>query len=149
MRFLGNIDARTDQKGRIFLPSVFRKELQKSGQESMVLRKDVFQQCLVLYPEEVWDEQMASMRARLNRWNPEEQQVYRQFVSDAEVVTLDSSGRILISRRSLEFAGIDGAVRCIGMGDTIEIWPGEEGSKPFMDREVFKKTFAQMMSSNE
>ena len=38
MRFLGNIEAKTDAKGRVFLPSVFRKVLQVSGEESLVLR---------------------------------------------------------------------------------------------------------------
>ena len=106
MRFLGNIEARTDVKGRVFLPSVFRKEMEASGVDTLVMRKDVFQRCLVLYPEEVWNSMMLSMRQRLSRWDPRQQQVYRQFVSDAEIVTLDSNGRFLLSRRCQEFAGI-------------------------------------------
>ena len=31
MQLLGNIEARTDSKGRVFLPAAFRKELQTSG----------------------------------------------------------------------------------------------------------------------
>ena len=69
MRFLGNIEAKTDAKGRAFLPAAFRKVLQLNSEERLVLRKDVFQPCLVLYPESVWNEQMDQMRARLNRWN--------------------------------------------------------------------------------
>ena len=53
MRFLGNIEAKTDAKGRVFLPSVFRKVLQASGEELLVLRKDIDQKCLVIYPESV------------------------------------------------------------------------------------------------
>ena len=48
MRFLGNIEAKIDAKGRAFLPAVFRKVLQTSGDENLVLRKDVFEDCLVL-----------------------------------------------------------------------------------------------------
>ena len=58
MRFLGHIEAKTDVKGRVFFPAVFRKVLQASGEENLVLRKDIFQDCLVLYPESVWNEQM-------------------------------------------------------------------------------------------
>ena len=43
MRFLGTIEAKTDAKGRAFLPASFRKILQVSGEENLVLRKDVFQ----------------------------------------------------------------------------------------------------------
>lgn len=53
MRFTGNIDAKTDAKGRVFLPAAFRKVLQGSGEEGLILRRDVFQRCLVLYPETV------------------------------------------------------------------------------------------------
>ena len=42
MRFLGNIDAKTDTKGRAFLPATFRKVLNASGEESLILRKDIF-----------------------------------------------------------------------------------------------------------
>ena len=60
MRFLGNIEAKADTKGRAFLPAVFRKVLQASGAENLVLRKDVFESCLVLYTECVWNEQLAT-----------------------------------------------------------------------------------------
>lgn len=115
----------------------------------MVLRKDVFQRCLVLYPEAVWNEMMDSMRRRLNRWNPHEQQVFRQLVSDAESVTLDGNGRFLLTRRAKDFAGIDSQVTFIGMGDTIEIWAKESTEQPFMEQEEFGKALASLMGSEE
>ena len=119
------------------------------GGESLVLRKDVFQRCLVLYPEAVWNEMMDSMRRRLNRWNPHEQQVFRQLVSDAESVTLDGNGRFLLTRRAKDFAGIDSQVTFIGMGDTIEIWAKESTEQPFMEQEEFGKALASLMGSEE
>ena len=145
MRFLGNIEARTDVKGRVFLPSVFRKEMEASGVDTLVMRKDVFQRCLVLYPEEVWNAMMFSMRQRLSRWDPRQQQVYRQFVSDAEIVTLDSNGRFLLSRRCQEFAGISQQVSFIGMGDSIEIWAREKTEQPFMDQEEFGEALSELL----
>lgn len=149
MRFLGNIDAKADQKGRVFLPSVFRKELQAGGDDSLVLRKDVFQRCLVLYPTEVWNAMMDEMRSKLSRWDAHEQQVYRQFVSDAEIVSLDGNGRFLISRRAQEFAGIATEVSFIGMGDTIEIWAKEKTEQPFMSQEDFGSALADLMQNND
>ena len=93
MRFVGNIEAKTDAKGRVFLPSAFRKLLQTAAEEGLVLRKDIFQPCLVLYPQSVWDEQLNLLRSRLNRWNAQHQQLFRQFVSDVEQLTLDGNGR--------------------------------------------------------
>lgn len=148
MRFLGNIEAKTDAKGRVFLPATFRKVLQGAGEEQLVMRKDVFQKCLVLYPESVWNEQLDVLRSRLNRWNRQDQQVLRQFVSDAEVITLDGNGRFLINRRYLELAGIQQTVRFIGVDDTIEIWAAEEAEKAFMDAEDFSNTFESLMAND-
>lgn len=148
MRFLGNIEAKTDAKGRVFLPAIFRKVLQAASEESLVMRKDVFQPCLVLYPESVWNEQMDTMRKSLNRWNREEQEIYRQFVSDVELVTLDGNGRFLIPKRYLKMADIEQGIKFIGMGDTIEIWSSAKTEKPFMDPDDFGKALERVMATS-
>ena len=147
MRFVGNIEAKTDAKGRVFLPSAFRKLLQTAAEEGLVLRKDIFQPCLVLYPQSVWDEQLNLLRSRLNRWNAQHQQLFRQFVSDVEQLTLDGNGRFLIPRRYQQMAGIEGQVRFIGMDDAIEIWSGDEGEGPFMDADAFAQALEDRMGS--
>ena len=77
MRFLGNSEANTDAIGRVFLPSTFRKQLQVATEECLIMRKDTYQSCLVLYPESVWNEQMNELRNRLNRWNAKHQMLFR------------------------------------------------------------------------
>ena len=149
MRFLGNIDAKADAKGRAFLPATFRKVLQTGGEERLVLRKDVFQTCLVLYPESVWNEQMDSMRQRLNRWNKTQQQVFRQFVSDVELVSLDGNGRFLIPKRFQRMANIEQEIRFIGMGDTIEIWSNNEAEQQKMSAEDFGNALEELMTDND
>ena len=122
MRFLGNIEAKVDAKGRAFLPAVFRKILQMAGEEQLVMRKDVFQQCLVLYPESVWNAHLDSLRAKVNPWNSKEQMMLRKFEADAEPIELDKNGRLLISKRKLQYAGIEADVRFLAMVDRVEIW---------------------------
>ena len=113
IRFLGNIEAKTDTKGRVFIPAGFRKQLQAASEERLVLRKDVFQDCLILYPESVWFKTQNQLRQRLNKWNAKHQQIFRQFVSDAEIMIPDGNGRILLPKRYLQMAGIQGEVRFI------------------------------------
>ncbi|MBQ1773754.1 MAG: division/cell wall cluster transcriptional repressor MraZ [Prevotella sp.] len=146
MRLLGNIEAKVDAKGRVFLPAVFRKALQTAAEETLVMRKDVFQQCLVLYPESVWNTQMDLLRSRLNRWNRTHQEIYRQFVSDVELLTLDGNGRFLIPKRYLRMADISQEVKFIGMGDTIEIWSTALTEKPFMEPDDFGKALEEVMT---
>lgn len=114
IQFLGNIEAKADAKGRVFIPATFRKQLQAASEERLVLRKDVYQDCLVLYPESVWFATQNQLRCRLNKWNAKQQMIFRQFVSDAEVMTPDGNGRILLPKRYLQMAGIQSDVRFIG-----------------------------------
>ena len=122
MRFTGNIDAKTDEKGRVFVPAAFRKLLQQTNLDALILRKDVFQQCLVLYPESVWDEMVDAIAARTNPFDSKGRAALRGFVAGAEKIAIDGNGRILIPRRYLEAADIQSEVRFIGMDNAIEIW---------------------------
>lgn len=146
MRFLGNIEAKIDAKGRAFLPASFRKILQAGGEDGLVLRKDVFQSCLVLYPESVWNEQMDGMRQRLNRWNKQQQQVFRQFVSEVELITLDGNGRFLIPKRYQRLAAIEQDIKFVGMGDTIEIWGLKKAEEQQMSAEDFSNALEELMA---
>ena len=149
MRFLGNIEAKTDAKGRAFLPAVFRKVLQASGEECLVLRKDVFQKCLVLYPESVWNERLDLLKAQLKPWKQAHQQILRQFVSEAEVVVLDGNGRFLISRRLQKIAEINQDIQFIGMDNTIEIWSPENLQNTLKPEEEFGIEFENIMNADD
>ena len=147
MRFIGNIEAKSDSKGRVFLPACFRRILQEAGCEKVMLRKDVYQDCLVLYPEKSWNEQLDLLRSRLDKWNSKHQMIFRQFVADVEELNIDSNGRILLPKRYLNLAGIKQEVRFIGMDDTIEIWAKEKVEKPFMEAEEFGRELENIMTA--
>lgn len=110
------------------------------------MRKDIHQACLVLYPESVWNEQMDALRARLNRWNRQHQQVFRQFVSEVEVLTLDGNGRFLISKRYQRMALIEQDIKFVGMGDTIEIWSNKQAEEAQMKPDEFSAAIEELMS---
>lgn len=146
MRFIGNIEAKTDSKGRVFLPACFRRILQAGGCDKVMLRKDVYQDCLVLYPEESWNEQLNLLRGRLDKWNAKHQMIFRQFVADVEELSIDSNGRVLLPKRYLGMAGIKQEVRFIGMDDTIEIWAKEKLEEPFMAPDEFGRELEKIMT---
>ncbi|MBQ3632493.1 MAG: cell division/cell wall cluster transcriptional repressor MraZ [Prevotella sp.] len=148
MRFLGNIEAKTDAKGRVFLPSTFRKVLQASGEELLVMRKDIHQKCLVLYPESVWNKRVDALRASISEWDDEGMMVLRQYMQDAEVIILDGNGRFLIKSEFLAAAEIDHAVRFIGMTDFIEIWAADKAEQPFMSQAEFSSKLKALMTGS-
>ena len=92
MRFIGDYSAKADAKGRVFLPAPFRRVLEADKEMRLVLRTDLFQKCLVLYPEGLWNEMLDMLRARLNRWDGRHQHLLRLFLEDAEIVELDKNG---------------------------------------------------------
>ena len=149
MRFFGNIEAKTDSKGRVFLPATFRKVLQGAGEEQLVMRKDIHQKCLVLYPESVWNERVDALRARVNEWDDEGKMVLRQYMKEAEVVTLDGNGRFLIPKRYLQMAEIEQTVRFIGLTDTIEIWAAEKAEQPFLSQQDFSAKLKAIMATQQ
>ena len=50
MQFLGNIDAKLDGKGRVFVPAQFRRLLEQSGETALVLRVNTESGFAKLYP---------------------------------------------------------------------------------------------------
>ena len=149
MRFIGNIEAKTDNKGRVFLPACFRRTLQAGACDVVMLRKDVYQDCLVLYPLDSWNEQLNLLRSRLDKWNARHQIIFRQFVADVEELRIDSNGRILLPKRYMQMAGIEQEVRFIGMDDTIEVWAKEKLDKPFMSPEEFSRGLEEIMTAEK
>ncbi len=136
MRFSGTIPAKLDAKGRVFFPSAFRKQLPVADVE-FVLKKDIYQPCLVVYPRENWDREVDRLSRQLNRWNPKEAMLFRQYLADTELFVLDGNGRFLVSRRMMEQAGISHDVVFIGVDDRVELWDKELVGRQFLSAEDF------------
>lgn len=146
MRFTGSTDAKVDEKGRVFVPSNFRKILQKEEVDGLILRRDIFQRCLVLFPINVWDAQVDAITARTNMFSREGRDALRKFVAGAENVSMDSGGRILLPKRLLEEAGIKNDVRFIGVDNTIEIWSKHAAEELLSDYDILGNTLETMMN---
>ena len=147
MRFIGNIEAKADSKGRLFIPALFRKLLEENSEEQVVLSKNLYQPCLVLYPRSIWDAELEELKDKLNKWDPQHQLILRQYVSDIELITIDSNGRILIPKRYLQAVNIETEIRFIGMDEKIEIWAKELTNDPFMPPKEFSSALYQIMEN--
>ena len=142
--FIGNIDAKVDNKGRVFVPADFRKILQSVGDTRLILRKDIYAKCLVLYPAPVWEEELSTLRNKLKKYGKESRQLYRTFIQDSKIVEMDSNGRILIPKRYLQLAGINTDICFMGMDQTIEIWDSECLDSSKLDNATFEQLMNQL-----
>jgi MraZ protein len=124
--FIGEYDCKLDVKGRLMLPVAFKKQNTGSVQDRFVLKKDIFENCLVLYPMDEWERQNKLIRKKLNPYNKEHNVFLRRFFMGMAEVTLDSNNRMLIPKRLLEEIKADKDVVMAGQMGKIEIWAKDQ-----------------------
>ncbi len=119
--FIGDFECRADAKGRIVLPATFKKA---AGADELrfVVRKDIFENCLVMYPFDYWEEELENLRKRLNPYNRKHKQFLRDFFRGSAEVMLDGNGRFLVPRRLMDLVGADRDVVLVGVDRHIELW---------------------------
>ena len=106
-----------DEKGRVSLPSAFRRE---AGGEAFVLLQWE-KPYLSLFPQEVWKE-IQSRLMEFRKTKPDAWHHVREIVSNAVEVSPDKQGRILIPSWLQEAAELEGAVLLNGNIDRVEVW---------------------------
>ena len=97
-----------------------------NGSDRFVVRKDLFENCLVLTPFNQWEGELEKIRAKLNTYNRDHNKFIRAFFKGLAEVSFDSNGRILIPRRLKEQIGVGGEVVLVGVDSHIEIWDDNE-----------------------
>lgn len=121
--FIGKYVVKADVKGRVFIPSVYRKMLSDVDRDRIIIRKDPERDCLIFYPEQIWNDMITNLKSKLDEWNPEDQMLLMQFVSDAEWLDIDAQGRILLSKKLQHLIGIDNnELLFVGSVDRFAIW---------------------------
>jgi len=121
INLIGTYECKVDAKGRVSLSVAFKKQLAAVLQDGFVLKRSIFEPCLELHPMKEW-EVMSKEVNELNRFNRENNAFIRRFNAGVKVVELDASGRFLIPKDLIAFAGIDKDVVLSSSMNIIEIW---------------------------
>ncbi|MBN2611061.1 MAG: division/cell wall cluster transcriptional repressor MraZ [Bacteroidales bacterium] len=127
--FIGDYTCKLDSKGRVLLPSAFKKQMSPANQESFVIKKDIFAKCLVIFPIEEWNRQNDIIRAKTNPYNREHNQFLRTFYKGTAEISLDGNNRLLIPKRLLDEIEAENEVVLAGQFNKIELWPKENYHK--------------------
>ena len=109
-----------DQKNRLSVPSKFRKEL---GNVVVVSRG--LDECLFLYPVEIWKKLAEGLVAELPWGKAENRSFVRSMVAGAADVGIDSLGRILLPENLKKFASLEKEAMVVGLYNRVEIWNPE------------------------
>lgn len=148
LNLIGTYDCRADAKGRVMIPAMLKKQLESVSEEGFIIKRSVFQPCLEVYPMREWNELMVQMKG-LNRFKRSNNDFIRAFNAGVRVVEMDSSGRILIPKDLLAFAGISQDLVLTSAINIIEIWDKNKYEQSIEDAaEDFATLAEEVMGSN-
>ena len=118
--FRGSAPAKIDDRGRLKVPTDFRRSLEESyGLDVFVtsIRGD----CAHLYPLAVWHE-VEQMLSELPRTSSAKRRFLERVSYFGQEGTLDAQGRIVIPQILRESAEMVGEVVVLGHQDHFQIW---------------------------
>lgn len=113
---IGEYSHSLDSKGRMSFPAKFREEL---GEHFVVTKGP--DNCLCCYDLETWEKKVRQYEA-LPLKARHAQRIFFGGASEAET---DASGRILLTPKQREYAGLSKDVTIIGVSTHVEIWDTE------------------------
>lgn len=132
LNLIGTYECKADSKGRVMVPAPLKKQLTPVTTEGFVIKRAVFQPCLEMYPMAEWNELMQKV-GTLNRFNRKNNDFIRRFTAGVKTVELDATGRLLIPKDLLAFAGIKKEIVVSSAVNIVEIWDKEKYEKAIND----------------
>ncbi|MCO5315452.1 MAG: division/cell wall cluster transcriptional repressor MraZ [Solirubrobacterales bacterium] len=139
MAFRGQYEHSLDVKDRLTVPSAFRDQL--AGEVVLVKGPDP---CLWLMAKEDFDRIAERYIAPHSLLGADARRLRRVLNSNATEGELDSAGRIRVTRKQAETAGLDGTCAVVGAGEYVEIWNAESWQK---ESELLADEFGEIAES--
>ena len=118
---IGEFDCKVDAKGRFMFPVNLRKQLEEVFDKGFVINRNLHQKCLVLYPMAEWNK-LNKKLSKLNRLIKANDVFVRKFSGGATAADADNTGRVLLPKPLVEYAGITTDIKVLGSNNVIEIW---------------------------
>ena len=118
---IGEFECKVDAKGRFMFPVNLRKQLEEVFDKGFVINRNLHQKCLVLYPMAEWNK-LNKKLSKLNRLIKANDVFVRKFSGGATAADADNTGRVLLPKPLVEYAGITTDIKVLGSNNVIEIW---------------------------
>jgi len=115
--FIGKHDRSLDDKGRLVLPSNYRRDFEDAGGGVLA----PWDRCLALWTKAKFEDVMKQLIEKV-RAGEADDDVVRLFQGDAADVQLDSQGRFVVPEEHRRHAGITREVKVLGQTDRVELW---------------------------
>ena len=118
--FYGQFEHTIDRKGRLTVPAKFRQTLKQQDVKTLYLTLGL-DGCLFLFPEPEW-RVIEGRFKQISFMKSEGRKFHRLFFSNATEVTIDTLGRIAVSKTLKRMVDIEWDVVVVGVSTRMEIW---------------------------
>jgi MraZ protein len=145
-QLLGEFECAVDAKGRLRMPTQLIRKLGVTENSVFVINRG-FEKNLMLYPKEVWDAITKEVN-KLNLYNQKNREFVRYFYRGASELEIDGQDRLLLSKRLMEYAGIEKEAVIFAYNDRMEIWAKDEFDKLMNDEPSDFSNLAQDVLGN-
>ncbi|MBN2008141.1 division/cell wall cluster transcriptional repressor MraZ [candidate division KSB1 bacterium] len=122
--FIGEFEYTIDNKGRVNIPAKFRKNLSPEARETFIIMQGKGG-CLDVYPLDVFQQKIFSKIDQMSHSDDAERYYVSVTGANSSDSQLDSQGRIAISQKLLNYAGITKDILIIGAFNRVEMWNPE------------------------
>ncbi|MFV0269710.1 MAG: division/cell wall cluster transcriptional repressor MraZ [Draconibacterium sp.] len=120
--FAGQYNATIDDKGRVVLPSAFKKAMGEMQLEFVVVEKNRRSKCLDIHTVDTWERGVEKFRAKLSpETNPMHDKLLQLYFQNFVHVGVAANGRINIPNEFLGYAGLKDKVSFLGMQTSIRL----------------------------
>ena len=121
--FLGNHSHSLDEKGRTNLPVEFRRVLNETSEQSVVITNYISDgsRCLEGFSLRSWQDFEKKLRAK-SRFDPKVQKLENYYLSRAAHCSVDGAGRILVPSYLRAYAGLDREIVFTSSIHGFRIW---------------------------
>lgn len=124
--FKGNYEYSVDSKGRVAVPAKLRSAMRPEANNTFVATTGMGDRCIYLYPADVWAAKEEEMMQR-NQYRLEVRNAIRLMVMNADEVTFDGQGRVMLKKEHMEEIGLEAGEKALILGvlDHVEVWNPE------------------------
>ena len=117
----GNYTARVDEKGRLKIPTAFRRHIEEKYTTQEVYVTSLNGDCVRIYPLPEW-ESIEQRLALLPSMDPARRKFLDRTNYYGQQATFDGQGRVLVHPLLRKASGVVGDVAVLGYLTYLEVW---------------------------
>ena len=117
----GNYTARVDEKGRLKVPTAFRRHIEEKYTTQEVYVTSLNGDCVRIYPLPEW-ESIEQRLALLPSMDPARRKFLDRTNYYGQQATIDNQGRVLVHPLLRKASGVVGDVAVLGYLTYLEVW---------------------------